>query len=198
MSAQNMRQRKPDDITYDFNDPASERKLKSLVLYIAAKCAEDKYFGTVKLNKILFFSDFIAYATLKSPITGVEYLALEAGPAPRPMPAIRQHMLADRQIAEEVRIVGGGYAERRIVATEKPDLRLFSGEEIALVDSVIEALRKKTATDVSWLSHARAWKISRKSTGSIPYETVFVSNMPPSEAQIARGKELIEKHGWGA
>lgn len=189
-----MKQRRSDDVTYDVKDPRSERKLKNLVLYIAAKCADDKYFGTVKLNKILYFSDFLAYASLRAPITGVEYLALDAGPAPRPMPNIREEMLTDRQIAEEVRIVGGGYTERRIVATAKPDLDLFTASEIALVDGIIETLRRKTASDVSWMSHNRAWKIARKGTGSIPYETIFVSNRTPTEAEIARGRELIETH----
>jgi hypothetical protein len=193
-----MKKRRSDAVTYDFKEPRSERKLKNLILYIAAKCSDDKHFGAVKLNKVLFFSDFLAHATLKAPITGVEYLALEAGPAPRPMPAVREEMMSDRQVAEEVRIVGGGYTEKRLVATEKADLGLFTAAEIALVDAVIESLRKKTASDVSWMSHNRAWRIARKSTGSIPYETVFVGNRAPTEAEIARGRELIEKFGWGA
>jgi len=197
MSAQ-MKRRDPNKVTFNFRDPAAEPKLRNLILYIATKCAEDKYFGTVKLNKILFFSDFLAYAVRGSAITGGAYLALDAGPAPRRMPGLRDQMIEERQIAEQVRTVGGGYAEKRIVATEKPDLSFFHAEEIALVDEVISALRKKTASDVSYLSHGRPWKLARKSSGEIPYESIFVSNRPPTESQIARGRELIEKYGWGA
>jgi hypothetical protein len=184
--------------TFDFHDPQGERKLRSLILYIADKCALHKRFGTVKLNKILFFSDFIAYATLGRAITGVEYLALEAGPAPRRMPAVKEAMFQRREIADQVRTVDGGYTEHRVVASTKPDLDLFSGAEIAIVDAVIEEFRNKTAADVSFLSHALPWRIGRRATGTIPYETAFVSDAQPTDFQIARGRELIEKHGWGA
>src|SRR5262245_38797352 len=114
MSAQGNR-RKTDAVTYDFGTPGAERKLQNLILYVAAKCAGDKHFGTVKLNKILFFSDFMAYAVTGSAITGGAYLALDAGPAPRRMPAIREQMIEHRQLAEQVRTVGGGYEEKRPV-----------------------------------------------------------------------------------
>src|SRR6266536_4387740 len=97
-----MKARNADDTTFEFREPLAERKMKNLILYIATKCAGHKRFGTVKLNKNLFFSDMVAYAVLGSPITGVEYLALDAGPAPRRMPAIKEEMIEGRQIAEQV------------------------------------------------------------------------------------------------
>ena len=59
--------------------PFNEQKFKELVIYIAGRCESDPYFGAVKLNKLLFFSDFFAYAKLGNPITGAEYMKL-----PRP------------------------------------------------------------------------------------------------------------------
>ena len=35
-------------------------KLKELVLVVAQLCADDRNFGAVKLNKLLFFADFLA------------------------------------------------------------------------------------------------------------------------------------------
>ena len=188
--------RRPDDATFEFGDPLSERKLRNLVLYIAAKCASHKRFGTVKLNKNLFFSDIISYAVTGSPITGVEYLALDAGPAPRRMPEIKQAMIVSGEIAEQIVEAPGGYTEKRIVATTKPDLSLFSAQEIAIVDFVIEQTRRKTASDVSYISHGLPWRIGRKATGSIPYEAVFVSNARPTEYLVARSRELVEKFNW--
>src|SRR5437660_6974881 len=56
--------------------PENEVRYKELVLYICQKCATDQKFGATKLNKILYFSDFLAYAELGEPITGFEYQRL--------------------------------------------------------------------------------------------------------------------------
>ncbi len=40
-----------------------ERKLKEFILYVADRCEADPTFGAVKLNKILFYADFLAFAS---------------------------------------------------------------------------------------------------------------------------------------
>ena len=49
-----------------------ERKLKELILYVADRCEADPTFGAIKLNKTLFYADFLAFASTGKPITGVE------------------------------------------------------------------------------------------------------------------------------
>src|SRR5215469_1387653 len=41
-----------------------EKRLTELILYISKKLSNDEYFGQVKLNKVVFFSDFTAYGRL--------------------------------------------------------------------------------------------------------------------------------------
>jgi hypothetical protein len=48
--------------------PEDEQKMKELILYISQKCADDTKFGATKLNKILYFSDFLAYASMAHPL----------------------------------------------------------------------------------------------------------------------------------
>ncbi len=59
------------DLTFGSDGTRSTEKLRELVLYIADKCEEDRTFGAVKLNKILFYADFISFAEYGEPITGV-------------------------------------------------------------------------------------------------------------------------------
>ena len=66
-----------------------DRKMQELVLYISWMCESDPTFGAAKLNKILFLSDFRAYVHLGRSITGQEYRALEQGPAPEHLVALR-------------------------------------------------------------------------------------------------------------
>ena len=48
--------------TYGFQIKDGSRLLGELILYIAERCAEDPIFGAVKLNKLLWRADFLAYA----------------------------------------------------------------------------------------------------------------------------------------
>ncbi len=52
-------------------------KLGELMLFISKRTAEDRRFGATKLNKVLFFSDFLAYRLLGDPITGAQYRKLD-------------------------------------------------------------------------------------------------------------------------
>ncbi len=67
----------------------NEKRFGELLLYISKKCASDPKFGATKLNKILFYSDFLAYAQLGNSITGCEYQKLPHGPVPKRILAVR-------------------------------------------------------------------------------------------------------------
>lgn len=159
-------------------------KFKELVLYVALRSAEDAGFGRTKLNKVLFFSDFLAYQESGASITGAEYQKLEHGPAPRQMLPILRELLESGDASEVPRRVGT-YSQRRLVAMRQPRLDLFSGQEIAVVDDVVDLLSGKGAVDVSELSHQMSlgWQVVDLND-TIPYGTVFWSrpdDLPTSE-----------------
>ena len=156
------------------NGSSEQKQLRELMLYIAERSADDSRFGATKLNKILYWSDFIAFAKHGSPVTGVEYMKLDHGPAPRVLIPIKNEMIAD-QDAAEITMMFHGFKQKRLVAKREPDLSGFSAEQIAIVDWVIDALKLRTATQVSEMSHNLAWKIAGHQ-GSIPYESVFLSD----------------------
>ena len=47
--------------TYEFDIPNGRTKLKELILHIAKECCDDPTFGATKLNKILWWADFLFY-----------------------------------------------------------------------------------------------------------------------------------------
>jgi hypothetical protein len=149
-----------------------EAKLKELVLYIAEKSVSDPDFGATKLDKVLFFCDFLSYARLGAPITGVEYQRLPHGPAPRRLLPLQREMSADKDVV--IVPVDRGYSQKRIVPLRSADLSRFTAEEVALIDSVLEMLRGHNAVAVSELSHSwsPAWQ-AFDDGDVIPYETVF-------------------------
>jgi hypothetical protein len=176
----------------------SEKKFKELILYIASQCEKDRYWGAIKLNKVLFYSDFLAYKLLGESITGADYQALERGPAPRQLCPIRDEMIRTGDLAIDKRSL-----QHRPIALREPDLRDFDAREIAIVNKVMTSLRHANADRASEMSHAfLGWKAAweeTKATGKnvvIPYGTVFVANPPLDEFEEAHGLELAKAHGW--
>lgn len=174
--------------------PDGEDRLRELILYIAGRCDRDSRFGATKLNKILLFADFFAYFRRRRPITGVEYIRLPNGPAPRRMKPVTDDMAARGEIAVRV-VQDGKFQQKRIVPLRPPNLGLFSADDIAIVDEMIQNLWGRTATAVSELSHGIAWRVAGD-RAPIPYEAVFLSDEPLTEYDIARTHELAQRYGW--
>ena len=62
-----------------------DAKLEELIILIASRSEDDPRFGSTKLNKLLFFADFLAYVKRGEAITNHVYMRLPNGPAPRAM-----------------------------------------------------------------------------------------------------------------
>jgi hypothetical protein len=78
---------------------------------------------------------------------------------------------------------------------EDPNLDLFSGRDISIVDGWIRFFWNMTAKAVSDYSHGKAWKLAGEAQ-LIPYEAVFISDEPVTDEDVARARELGERYGW--
>ncbi|MGA3045549.1 MAG: Panacea domain-containing protein [Terracidiphilus sp.] len=171
-----------------------EKRLTELILYVSRKLSDDQYFGQVKLNKVVFFSDFTAFGKLGDTITGVEYQHLAEGPAARPMYPIQERMRQAKILEIETRPVFGRKQDRPVPLRE-PDLSIFGEDQIAIVDYWIERLRPLTGKQASDLSHDTfGWKTTRMGETISP-ESVFISWRTPTAKDIKRGQELAKKYG---
>lgn len=187
-------------LTYDFPELDSEKRLTELMLYIATKCADDPDFNVTRLNKILFFADFQAYRAFGKSISGAEYIALPYGPAPRKADEIRKQMVTRKELFQR-HPPKYSHKRTRLVARREADLSLFTANDIAILDEVIEDFWGVFAKDATRASHGRAWEIARANyleTGDdrIPYEAAFISDDAPDEADIERARELNAKFHW--
>ena len=181
-------------LTFKFDDVNADKRLRELILHVSSKCCDDPTFGATKLNKVLFFSDFLSYAQTGKAITGAEYQKLPQGPAPKRLVPVRKELERKGALAIQ-QIPMGTIVQKRPVALLPADLGDFSGEEIARVDKVIEVLRGHSAATVSAVSHKRAWRITGDNE-SIPYEAALLSDDGITDFQITRAKELAAKYDW--
>ncbi len=167
-----------------------ERKLGELILYISQKCANDPTFGATKLNKILCFSDFVFYAYNDRGITNVEYQKLPQGPAPRRLIPVRNELIEHGDLGMQEVILKSGEIQKRTVNLRSPNLDLFTGSEIAMVDRIIESMQGVKAEDVSEMSHTLVgWAVADEGD-TIPYNTIYFANPPLSEEEILHAIEL--------
>jgi hypothetical protein len=171
---------------------ANDAKMRELILLISEWSQEDRRFGAIKLNKLLFHADFCAYLTFGEPITGQEYFALPQGPAPRRLKPLTEQMKERSEFAwKEVEYFGK--PQKRPIALRPPDLSSFSGREVQLVRQTIEKFWHLTATEISDQSHVfLGWKAAHLKE-TIPYATALVSRRPPSKEEQKRGLRLQER-----
>jgi len=187
-------QRNPGKLRFEFSLPEGEQRFRELLVYISEKCAVDPKFGATKLNKILYFSDFLAFARFGEPITGFEYQRERNGPVPKRLVPIRDEMIRAGDLAVQPVKLVGGRVQKRTVNLRQPRLEIFRPEQVALIDSIIEKFWGFNADEVSEFSHQMVgWKIAAPGE-SIPYESVFISAEPLTDADVLRAKDLAKTH----
>lgn len=133
-------------------------KFKALVHHVVSSCDDPTRLGSIRLNKILWYADTIAYRLHGASITGETYVKRQFGPVPK-------HILGTLRVLEE---------EGSIVATEKenalghkmklffsvrePDSGFFSPVEKGIIDVVVkEITTNHTANSVSSMTHDQVW-----------------------------------------
>jgi hypothetical protein len=185
---------RPEGLSLTFGDDNDQTRtrLRELILYITDKCTDDPNFGSTKLNKILYFSDFVSFRDRGKPITGAQYMRWDNGPMPKHLKPVTLQMIQEGDLDREVR-QGNTYTQIRFIPKREARHELFSTEDLDLVDAIIEELKHHNATDVSLKTHGRVWRLT-KNGDDLPYESVFVSDAGLSEDAYEWARHLVEKH----
>lgn len=167
-------------------------KFKELILYVAQESEFDPNFGATKLNKILFFCDFLAYRAYGKSVSDQRYFKLPFGPAPRALKPALSELIAE-EACIEIERDHFGRPQKRVVARREARVEAFTPQEVALINRVIRALWDNSAQEVSELSHHFiGWQMAADQ-GDIPYETIFLGDpreFSLTEAEIAHGQQL--------
>jgi Protein of unknown function (DUF4065) len=162
-----------------------KEKLAELVLYVSKKMESDQFAGAIKLNKVLFFSDFLFFRRFQKSITGAEYQKLPLGPAPRELLEARKSLI-DTNSADLIETDILGYKQDRLISKREIRLEMFTAKELEYVNTITDLFRDKTAKEVSDLSHdwSIGWQIADLYE-TIPYTTTFLgtSQITQEESQ---------------
>ena len=174
-------------------------KLERLMHYIIWKCQDPTTLGATKLNKTLFYSDIFAYVDLGKSITEVVYIKRQFGPVPHPKDFLqaRDNLHKEGKIAI-TKDLYYGMAQFQFVALARPDISMFTPEEISIVDIVIEDMcQKHTASSLSTFSHDLIWEAAEIGE-EIPLSAFFASRVGDiNEADIQWAKARAKQLGMG-
>lgn len=143
-------------------------KVKNIVLFFVKKCGG--VFET-KLNKLLFYSDFLHFKEHGVGISGLSYKAIAFGPVPQ-----RYSTVYDNVGGTDAEIVTfpNGNAGKKIIGKEEFDPNLLSEHEMDVLERVYQRFKDCNAGDISTISHQEdAWIENQAKMKIIRYDYAF-------------------------
>ena len=146
-------------------------KFKEVLLYILKQVGSKPNIGETVLYKLLYFIDFDYYEKYEEQLIGATYIKNKYGPTPKEFIKILNEMEGE----ELLRIKGKyyKYPQRRYLPRREPDLSQLNGNELKVIDNVLERLSDKSAGEISAYSHDDVPWLTTGEGEVIEYESVF-------------------------
>ena len=153
---------------YNGYAPLSISKIKNILLYFIEK--GHGVFIT-KMNKLVFYTDFLSYRMIGRGMTGLGYKAIQYGPVPVRWDRI--YSFYD-EIHQEIVEFSDGREGTVLKSNLSPDLSDFSEEELKILEAVYLRFKNESPAQISQTSHhEEAWKQYIDSGQLISFEEAF-------------------------
>ena len=162
------------DIYSGYRNPNFE-KFTEMVVYFSEKIQPFK----TKMNKLLFYADFLMFKETCFSISGVRYKAIDRGPVPNNFQSIFEYLANKYEIDIFTTEFPQGYTGEQFKArNDRPfKANLFSENELNVLAKVATVFKPTSTNDIIELSHLEeAWKKNEKDKSIISYEYAFELN----------------------
>lgn len=140
-------------------------KFANVVLFFANKI--DLLWKT-KLNKLLFYADFLCFKQNTVSITGSKYIKFEHGPVPDQYGTLLWFMEEERFVSLDPTVLGE-YKGHIIKALTEVDPDLFEDYEWDLLEAVVDKYGQYSSTEIRNISHEEKGWIETEYFSAIPY-----------------------------
>jgi putative zinc finger/helix-turn-helix YgiT family protein len=157
------------DLTSGFKEYDLE-KLKNMILYLVKRL--DGVLK-VKLNKLLWYCDFLNFKETSVSITGAQYVRIKLGQVPDHYELIFANMIHEGLIDKNeipFQTKDGTQQGEEFTTLVEPDKSLFTEKEIQVMDSIADTFREDTSTSIMEKSHREAAYKKCKDGDIISYE----------------------------
>jgi len=125
-------------------------RMENLVLFF---CRSISMVSKTKLNKLLWYADFLAFKTHSCSLTGLPYLRFAYGPVPQHYDYCLAQFVAEGSLVSEEIDYGNGIVGEIYLANDEPELSSFSEGESVVVERVVQLFKDVSAKQISELSH---------------------------------------------
>ncbi|MBX7203369.1 MAG: DUF4065 domain-containing protein [Bacteroidia bacterium] len=162
------------DVYSGYRNPNFE-KFTEMVVYFSGKLSPFK----TKMNKLLFYSDFLMFKQSCFSISGVRYNAINMGPVPNNFQSIFEYLANKGEIDIYTTEFPSGYTGEQFKARKdrKFNAELFTESELETLERVATVFKETSTIDIIELSHLEeAWKKNAKGKSAISYEYAFELN----------------------
>lgn len=150
----------------------SMQKMANMVLYFADTVQPSE----TKMNKLLFYSDFLNFKNHACSISGAEYIAHKYGPVPSRWWGIFDYVSEQDFIDTNVEHYGNGRIGTCFYRSNNRQFNseLFSDVELESLETVMNKFKGYTAKKIMEVSHEeKAWIDNEKTKGKIDYNYAF-------------------------
>ena len=162
------------DIYSGYRSPNLE-KVTEMVVYFSDKLAPFK----TKMNKLLFYADFLMFKQSCFSISGMRYRAITMGPVPSKFQSLFEHLANNGEVdIITTEFPNGNTGEQFKARADRTfNAALFTEEELSTLEKVATAFKETSTPDIIQLSHLeQAWKDNEKEKREISYEYAFELN----------------------
>jgi uncharacterized phage-associated protein len=138
-------------MSHQSDEAMHSRKLEELIVYLGKQPGVTNL-GLTKLWKLIYFVDSQSLRELGESLTGSEFIKYEHGPVPSRGDKHLRRMTRSGEVTTTARDIGGKTLNE-VKTTRDPDLSVFSKVELAIMDRVCARYGRKSAKELSDLSH---------------------------------------------
>ena len=147
----------------------SER-LKFLLIFFMQSC-NPEYNDRIKLNKLLFYVDFLHYANYGNSLAGLKYRAIKYGPVPAYYDQIFSFINQDPSFSSYGKELSDGHMVELFSSETDFDKSLFTEQELATLNAVTKRFKNTASWDIMKISHKEnSWKELESSHAIINYQ----------------------------
>lgn len=127
-----------------------------------------------KMNKLLFYVDFLSYKRHGYGITGLAYCALQFGPVPKDWAKIYSSL---PNVDMEEYVYPSGQSGILLKPASECQGEMLDQNEIRVIERVCTLFKDKSAGEISNISHQeKAWLDNQKDHAEISYQKAFQLN----------------------
>jgi len=142
-------------------------KVAHFVLYLAQHAEPLK----TRLNKLLFYCDFLHYKRTGYSISGCNYRAIQLGPVPSHYHELFGLLESLEYVRIEEELYDHGGTGERFTALKKFDRQWFSPEELNIMNEIVASFKHKRTKELIETSHLeQGWEKNKDRRDLISYQ----------------------------